>query len=270
MDRQPVVAGQFYPGSAAALAGEVRSLLGPAQDQTGRPQTLLAMVPHAGWVYSGAVCGRTLAQASLARTILLLGPNHTGLGEPLAVWPAGRWLFPGGHLAVDENLAAALLAAEPRLAADESAHVQEHSLEVIVPFLWSLDPQARIVPVCVSEPNLAALLDVGRNVAETLAARGEPVSVVVSSDMSHYIPHEQAKARDALAVEAACRLDPEGLYRVVRERGISMCGVLPMTLGLAVARGLGASAAELAAYATSGEVNRDFRRVVGYAGVLAI
>lgn len=269
MDRQPVVAGQFYPGSARTVAEEVRRLLGPRQDVPGQAPTLLAMVPHAGWVYSGAVCGQTLAKARLRGTVLFLGPNHTGFGEPLAVWPSGRWLFPGGALVVDAGLAAALLAADPRLTADETAHLREHSLEVIAPFLWVLDPQTAIVPVCVSEPNLDTLLDVGRTIARVVKELQAPVSVVVSSDMSHYVPHEQAKARDALALEQASLIDPEGLYRVVRSKGISMCGVLPMTLGLAIARGLGATEATVAAYATSGDVSGDFRKVVGYAGVLA-
>jgi len=268
MDRQPVVAGQFYPGSTRALDAEVRRFLSAAPAAPDAAPTLLAMVPHAGYVYSGGVAGQTLGQARLADTLLLLGPNHTGQGRALAVWPAGRWLTPLGALAVDEVLASRLLAGEPRLAADFAAHLQEHSLEVVLPFVQARNPRATFVPVAVSERSLPALEAVARGMAAAIREEGRPVSIVVSSDMSHYVTHEQAKERDGLALGPMLDLEPGRLYEVVRRYGISMCGVLPMTLGLFLARELGASAARLAAYATSGEASGDYRRVVGYAGVL--
>lgn len=266
MDRGPIVAGQFYTAEPDALAREVRGYMDRADASDGTA-TLLAMVPHAGYVFSGAVAGRTLGAASLASTVLLLGPNHTGRGSSLAVWPEGRWLTPGGGLPVDAALASDLLAAEPRLEEDREAHLMEHSLEVVLPFLEAAGVSA-MVPVCVSEHRLPVLESVAGHMAEVLARCGKPVSVVVSSDMSHYVSHERARSQDSLALEAALALDPAGLYEVVRRNGISMCGVLPMTLGLFVARALGAASARLAAYATSGEVSGDFARVVGYAGLL--
>jgi hypothetical protein len=268
MDRQPVVAGQFYPGSTRALAEEVRGYLAAAPAPADEMPTLLAMVPHAGYVYSGGVAGQTLGQARLAETVLLLGPNHTGQGRSLAVWPAGRWYTPLGPVAVDDDLASRLLSAEPSLVADVAAHLQEHSLEVVLPFLQALNPKTAVVPVAVAERNPQTLLDVAGNLAAVLRNLGRPVSVVVSSDMSHYVSHEQAKERDGLAIAPMLDLDPGRLYEVVRRHGISMCGVLPMTLGLALVRELGAATARLAAYATSGQASGDYRRVVGYAGIL--
>jgi len=266
MDRQPIVAGRFYEGRGPALKDDVRSLMGGVtRDDT---PTILAMVPHAGYVYSGAVCGRTLARARLAPTILLLGPNHTGQGRSLAVWPDGRWHTPTGGLDVDSRLADALLSAESRLSRDVAAHMGEHSLEVVVPFLEQASPGATIVPVSVSEQRPDVLAEVGRAVAGVLSGWDSPVSVVVSSDMSHYISHDAAAKRDAMALAAIESLDPQGLYSVVRREGISMCGVLPMTLGLATAVALGASKAEVVEYATSGDVSGDKSRVVGYAGVI--
>lgn len=267
MDRQPVVAGQFYRGEPRALMAEVRRYLDLAPGREARP-TILAMVPHAGYMYSGGVAGQTLGQADLAPSLLLLGPNHTGLGRSLAMWPDGRWHTPAGSLAVDAALAADLLAAEPRLAADPAAHLQEHSLEVVLPFLLAVRPDATMVPVSVSERSLETLESVGKNLAAALAARPGPVSIVVSSDMSHYVTHQQAQDRDGLAIQAMLALDPHRLFEVVRRHGVSMCGVLPMTLGLFIARERGATQARLAAYATSGEASGDYRRVVGYAGIL--
>ncbi len=266
MDRHPIVAGRFYEGHGPVLTGDVRRLMGHGPRD--KAPTLLAMVPHAGYVYSGGVCGRTLTRANLAPTILLLGPNHTGQGRPLAVWPEGRWLTPTGGLAVDSRLAQALMAAEPRLTRDTAAHQGEHSLEVVLPFLEQAAPGATIVPVCVSEQRPDVLAGVGRAVAGVLRDWDGPVSMVVSSDMSHYIPHDAARKRDAMALAAIEALDPMDLYGVVRREGISMCGVLPMTLGLTAAVALGATVAEVVEYATSGDVSGDKSSVVGYAGVI--
>ena len=267
MDRAPIVAGQFYTAEPKALAAEVRRFLAAAEGREERP-TILAMAPHAGYVFSGAVAGKTLGRANLSGTLLLLGPNHTGMGSRYAVWHMGSWMFPGGALCVADDLAEALIAKDPRLTPDRTAHLNEHSLEVLVPFLWAKNPEARILPISVGGGGLDELLDVGRKLGQGLKAGQEPVSIVVSSDMSHYISHEQAQSRDSLALAAIAALDPAALFEVVRGKNITMCGVLPMVVGLAAAKELGASRAEVVAYATSGEVNRDMNRVVGYAGVL--
>lgn len=265
--RQPVVAGRFYPGDPAALRREVEAYLAEARPEGNAP-TILAMSPHAGYVFSGSVAGRTIGAANLADTLILLGPNHTGRGRRLAVWEDGSWSVPGFLVPVDAGLAGAFLAADTRLSADRSAHLDEHSLEVLLPFLCLAQPGCRIVPVTVSESDPQALREVAGVMAGVLRERSEPVSIVVSSDMSHYVPHETAKHRDALALDRVLALDPDGLYHVVREAGITMCGVLPMVLGLHLATALGATEARLAAYATSGDASGDFSQVVGYAGVL--
>jgi len=267
MNRPPIVAGRFYPETAAALESQVRGFLdlAPARDSQ---STLLAMVPHAGYVFSGAVCGQTLGAANLRPLLVLLGPNHTGMGPPLSVWPDGRWITPDGGLPVDEEAAQALLDENAGFTADTAAHAQEHSLEVEIPFLRALNPEAGVVPVCVSQGDPGRLVEAGRALARVLNALKRPASIVVSSDMSHYVTANRAKAQDAKALERIEQLDPVGLYRTVREHNISMCGVMPMTLGLAAALEFGATRARVEAYATSGDVSRDFDRVVGYAGVI--
>ena len=268
MIREPIVAGQFYPGSKAALEAAVRGYLAAAGAKSAK-RTILAMVPHAGYVYSGGVAGLTLGAANLAPRVILLGPNHTGQGQALAVWSQGAWRTPAGETPVDAELAVALLAAEPRLRADVAAHLGEHSLEVLLPFLTASVPGLRVTPIAVAEPRLEVLTSVAANMAGAIAGVSAPVSIVVSSDMSHYLSQARARELDSLALERVAALDPEGLYRVVRSRNISMCGVLPMTLGLYLAKLLGATACDIAAYGNSGEASGDYDRVVGYAGALA-
>ncbi|SOB57641.1 conserved protein of unknown function [Pseudodesulfovibrio profundus] len=266
MLRQPVVAGRFYDDNPTRLNEMVDRFMGESQQDAA--STLLAMVPHAGYIFSGAVCGQTLAKANLADTIVLLGPNHTGRGERFSVWNEGSWNIPGGSVSVDEELAAKLLEATPLLSADTAAHTGEHSLEVILPFLHRLNPKTTIVPIAISAFEFDALQQVGESIGAVLKSLGRPVSIVVSSDMSHYISHDQAKEKDTLALDAAVSLDPRGLFSTVREHEISMCGVLPMTTGLFAALAMGATKGDLVTYATSGEVSGDFDQVVGYAGVL--
>lgn len=276
LHRPSVVAGRFYDAVPGRLAQDVRARLAlgqPLHEHSQFPHgpTLLAMVPHAGYVYSGDVAGKTLGAAALAETLLLLGPNHTGQGAPLALWPGGSWRIPTGDVPVDEALARALLDAVPRLTPDTAAHRGEHSLEVLLPFLLQANPACRIVPVAVAESSLGTLLAVAQAMAGVLRSWPAPVSIVVSSDMSHYLPQETAAAQDRKALERVLALDPEGLHATVRRERISMCGVLPMTLGLAMARELRAPDAappHLVEYTTSGQVSGDYDQVVGYAGVL--
>lgn len=266
-DRQPAVAGQFYTNDPEALHTEVQGYLDQAQSKN-TAHTILAMAPHAGYYYSGVIAGVTLGQANLGETVLLLGPNHTGLGKHFAVWPDGRWLYPGGALKVDAELAALLCEKEPLLTPDTLAHQREHSLEVMVPFLAALNPQTRIVPICISHPSLDTLLGVGKAIGRVLRGFPRSVSILVSSDMSHFVHHELAKEQDTQALEPALHLDAVRFYETVRGNNISMCGVLPMTVGIAAAVELGASESEITGYATSGQINGEMRRVVGYAGML--
>ncbi|MFO7816706.1 MAG: AmmeMemoRadiSam system protein B [Thermodesulfobacteriota bacterium] len=264
MDREPIVAGQFYPENKRKLQLQVAEYL----DGTPGPQkTMLAMCPHAGYVFSGPVAGKTLSRANLAENIILIGPNHTGSGADMAVWTDGRWNIPGGSVNINKNLAQELCSTR-HFEADYSAHMREHSLEVILPFLKAINDKINIVPISIYNPIPDRLFQAGRDLAHLIKNNEQDISIVVSSDMSHYIPQNQAEKQDNLALEQILSLSPQGLLDTVAQNRISMCGVLPMVLALECVTGLGASKAELIAYSTSGDVLGDRSQVVGYAGVL--
>ena len=268
MNRQPVVAGRFYPDSPDQLRKELEMYSGTPDVDSDRPVDRLVMVPHAGYMFSGEPCGKTLAQSKLADTVFLLGPNHTGLGSPLSVWDTGSWEFPGGKLDVDEVLAAKLIDSGAGFVSNEKAHSREHSLEVIVPFLHYTNPATKIVPVCVSEASPSNLRKAGEAIADIMENHPEPISIVVSSDMSHFISADQAKKLDSMALEAIIRMDPSDLYSIVSSNQISMCGVLPMTMGMFAVKKLGATSGKLVQYTNSGQATGDHERVVAYAGVI--
>jgi len=265
MVRQPAVAGQFYPGRPPDLLAAVRECLDP--EATPRP-AILAICPHAGYVYSGPTAGKTFSRVTIPRRVIVVGPNHRGAGAAAAVMSQGQWLTPLGPVALDAELGQRLLSGSRILSEDARAHHMEHSLEVQVPFLQVLQPDLLLLPICLGWLDFDQCAEIGHDLAQAIAGLGEPVLLVASTDMTHYESAAAARAKDSQALERVLSLDPQGLYEIVRVRGISMCGVLPATACLAAAIELGATSAELVEYTNSGAVSGDFAQVVGYAGLI--
>lgn len=273
--RQPVVAGRFYPGNPESLRRVVRGFLAASGEATlpGRSRKAWGcMLPHAGYVFSGAVTGATLDGLSLPRRLIILCPNHTGRGQPLGVWPGGAWLTPLGPVKVDEALATALTASGGGFGPDVHSHLGEHSIEVLLPFFQVAQVgtvnDLAVVPVCVGTRHPGALARAGEALAAVLARpENADAGVVVSSDMNHYEDVRRTEQKDALALERALAGDAEGLLRVVEEADISMCGAAPLALALHAAKRLGEVRVELAAHDTSATASGDTQHVVGYAGL---
>lgn len=262
--RQSAVAGSFYPGTRRELERQLVSLV---PDEPASHELLACISPHAGYVYSGAVAGRLFAHLTLPRRVVVLGPNHTGVGAGIAVAPHASWSTPFGDQPVDTELARRLIEKLPDAELDPRAHWREHSIEVQLPFLIRRRPDVTVLPVCLKHLSLAESVELGRVLAELIGELGEPVGIVASSDMSHYVPDEVARSLDHMAIAAALERDPAALYGTVHREGITMCGVVPATVALAAANALGATGAHLVDYATSGDVSGDRGAVVGYAGV---
>ncbi|MBF0549381.1 MAG: AmmeMemoRadiSam system protein B [Deltaproteobacteria bacterium] len=264
MNRKPAVAGQFYPDNGRTLSSLVQSMIA----DTAEKRDVVAIVsPHAGYVYSGGVAGEVFSKINVPNDVIILGPNHHGLGHPVAVYASGSWETPIGIVAINSGLAEIVLQQSRFMASDVTAHLHEHSLEVQVPFLQHLNPQCKIVPICVSGLDYASCREVGLGLAQAIKEYGRPVLIVASSDMTHFESQSSAQKKDQLAIDRILAMDPEGLLKIVRSRGITMCGVIPTTIALVAAINLGATKAELVKYATSGEVAGDYARVVGYAGL---
>jgi len=226
------------------------------------------LAPHAGYVYSGAAAGRTYARVEIPSRVVLLGPNHTGRGCALAAGAEDEWLTPLGKTPLDRGMIDALVAADAGVAVDSRAHAAEHSLEVQLPFLQTLRPDVRIVPLVVGTHQLEVLLRLGQALGNLIRESPEPVLIVISSDMTHYESAESARVKDARALAWVSAVDPVGLHRTVTEQGISMCGMAPAVAALEALRRLGATRGEQVVYTHSGVVTRDDREVVAYAGVV--
>jgi AmmeMemoRadiSam system protein B len=264
MLRTPVVAGQFYPGDKSGLSRTIESLMPAVSSE--QPAIAL-MSPHAGYIYSGRVAGQTLSATPIPEEVIVLGPNHHGRGHAAAVYARGSWETPLGRTQISSSLASRILAECPMTAEDSVAHRFEHSLEVQLPFLQFRAPQTLIVPLCISHMPLPVLLQLGDGLARAALHGDQRPLLVASTDMTHYESGESARKKDYMALEKVLELDPVGLYNVVSENHISMCGMMPTVVMLQAALALGAQGAELVAYSNSGDVTGDQSEVVGYAGV---
>lgn len=211
------------------------------------------------------MAGETAAQVNIPETVVILGPNHTGMGASLALGLAD-WSMTLGEVPVCQSLADSILERSTVITHDEIAHRGEHSLEVQVPFLQYFQKNLTIVPIVVSHVSLDTCRQAATDLAAAIKDFNEPVLLVASTDMSHYEPRNMATRKDHLAIERVTALDPAGLYETVRDNRISMCGVMPTTVTLLTALELGASKAELVRYTDSGEASGDTSQVVGYAG----
>ena len=265
--RAPAVAGTFYDATPEGLRRQVEDCY-RALSGTERRPFIGAMVPHAGLMYSGSVAAAFYACAELPRRFIILCPNHTGAGHFAAINSGGDWRTPMGSVPVDVPLAKALMARCPLLAEDVRAHAREHSLEVQLPFLQRELSQFSFVPLCLGAHRYDYCEQIGRAIAEVIGAEDEPVGILASSDLNHYENQATTLRKDRLAIDQILALDPAGLWSVVEESEISMCGFIPTTTMLIAARILGASEGELLQHATSGDVNGDYERVVGYAAIV--
>ena len=268
--RQPAVAGRFYPANAQRLRAEIETYTHPLpmlRESEPKIRALGCVVPHAGYMYSGHVAGAVYRRLDLPRRLVILCPNHTGMGEPLAIMSQGAWHTPLGDALIDEAMANQLKLRMPLLAEDQEAHRSEHALEVQLPFLQVLVPGFQFVPITVGTSNFEALSALGVVIGSVVAEAGEPVLVIASSDMNHYENDDVTRAKDRRAIDPMLALDPRGLYDIVHQANISMCGYGPAVVMLTASRKLGAKHAELIRYATSGDVSRERDMVVGYAGI---
>ena len=262
--RSPAVAGYFYPGSREALLSQLAELV---PDRSEKLKARAVVVPHAGYIYSGAVAGEVYASVDLPSRFVILCPNHTGYGSDFDVSPESEWITPLGSVRVDTELEEELLRRFPLARKDGRAHAREHSLEVQLPFLQYLQKDISFLPVCIRHYRYEDLEELGSTIAEIIRGSGTDILIIASSDMTHYESQVSAGKKDRLAIEKMEQLDPRGLYDTIHAYDISMCGYLPATTAMIAAKQLGATQGKLLKYATSGDVTRDFNEVVGYAGV---
>ncbi len=260
--RPPAVAGAFYPGQRSALSCDVTSLLARAQQQARPGEPMLPtpkalIVPHAGYVYSGAIAARAYARLAAGRPtihrVVLLGPAHRVAVRGLALPGVDVFETPLGAVEIDRQ-AVARIVALPQVRVNRLAHAQEHSLEVQLPFLQSVLDDFTLVPLAVGD---ATPLEVAQ-VLELLWG-GPETLIVVSSDLSHYLPYRAAQASDVATVQTMLDLGSTLTHQ-------QACGGICIN-GLMLAARRHHLQATLLGLCNSGDTAGDKTRVVGYAAL---
>jgi len=267
--RHPAVAGRFYPRHSDDLRAEAVSYLTQVPESA-PVRAIGCIAPHAGYMYSGHVAGAVFAHIEIPRRCIVLCPNHTGMGRALAMMSEGSWETPLGDVPIDAELAYALKQRFPALQEDSAAHRAEHAAEVELPFLQLRQPDLRFVPIALGTAQFEILEELGKALADVVSQQSDPILMVASSDMNHYESDAVTRAKDHRALERILSLDPRGLFDVVTQQNVTMCGFGPAVAMLTAARQLGAKSAELVKYATSGDISGDRDMVVGYAGVVVV
>lgn len=261
--RLACAAGGFYPASPDDLKKSITDCFCHALGPKGPATPILgAVIPHAGYIYSGPAMAWAYhhLKATKQKTVVYLGPNHTGYGTPVSLSSDDSWQTPLGEVEVDVTMRDAIRAACKRASVEDLSHKFEHSIEVQLPFLQTVWKAPKIVPIALATMDAKALQELGK------ALSVQDCVVIASSDLSHYLSQAQANEKDKMAIDKILKLDPAGLLKTVIERDISMCGA-PAAAALLWALKGKAKQAELLQYYTSGDITKDMSAVVGYAAI---
>jgi len=274
--RNPVVAGQFYPSDPGELKLAVEQFLkGSTAIPLEKPVAIL--VPHAGYIYSGQICADAYRQVMGRRydTVVILGVNHTsGQFTGISVGDYSAFRTPLGSVEVDEGVTSALMSECKDCRRTREVHVNEHSIEVQIPFIQVLFPKARIVPVVIHPRDYNLCIRFGQALGKVL--RNRQALIVMSSDLSHYPAYENAAKIDRLTLEAIASLETTRISALMKnldlpDLGTRACGEAGILAGITAAKALGATRAVVVGYANSGDtLVGDRSRTVGYGAVVLV
>lgn len=266
--RPPAVAGRFYPDDVPSMNRMLDQLLaGSAVSQA----CVGAMIPHAGWAFSGRLAADVLKRIQLPKRVIIIGPKHTPHGSEWAVAPHHVWQLPGQNVAADYELAAKLCSKIKGLQLDAVAHQAEHGIEVNLPILARLSPETKVTGIVIGAANLERCDAFATGLAEAIRELDETPLLIISSDMNHYATDAENRRLDALALADFDRLDEVALFKTCRANSISMCGMIPAVIAMKTLKKLGRlHESSVVGYATSCDANGDASRVVGYAGRLLV
>ncbi|MFA4645957.1 MEMO1 family protein [Pyrococcus kukulkanii] len=288
MIRYPAVAGQFYP-TGDELTEMLERFFSDLGEEGSKRRITAGVVPHAGYVFSGYTASRTykaIYEDGLPETFVILGPNHTGMGSPIAVYPEGEWETPLGRVKVDDEMAKAIVELSNIADLDDLAHRYEHSIEVQLPFIQYLADLAgkdfTIVPITlgIQDEDIAETL--GKAVYEASQSLGRDVIVIASTDFMHYgyfygyVPFtgraeelpNMVKEWDMRVIRRILDFDVKGMFEEIRAMNHTMCGPGGVGVGIVYSKLMDAVEAELLHYTTSFEVSRSTDAIVGYASIV--
>lgn len=280
--RKPSVSGIFYSSNKEQLVDELKGcftnkIFGPGRlPPSDQARKIYGMVsPHAGYLYSGSVAanGYYSVSSSKFNNVILVGPNHYGLGSSVATTMNGIWESPIGDVMVNPQVAKDIASRATSMDFDEFAHSRDHCLEVQIPFLLFATEKFRIVPIILTNQDEYLALELGSAISDTVnesISKGDEFMLIASSDFTHYESNSEAHRKDSLLIKSILSLDITAFYYTLRQYNVSACGYGAIATVMVAAKNLGATRGELIRYATSGDVTGDKSSVVGYSSILFV
>ena len=280
--RKPSVSGIFYSSNKEQLVDELKGcftnkIFGPGRlPPSDQARKIYGMVsPHAGYLYSGSVAanGYYSVSSSKFNNVILVGPNHYGLGSSVATTMNGIWESPIGDVMVNPQVAKDIASRATSMDFDEFAHSRDHSLEVQIPFLLFITEKFRIVPIILTNQDEYLALELGSAISDTVneyISKGDEFMLIASSDFTHYESNSEAHRKDSQLIKSILSLDITAFYYTLRQYNVSACGYGAIATVMVAAKNLGATRGELIGYATSGDVTGDKSSVVGYSSILFV
>lgn len=276
--RPPVGAGNFYDLEKSRLEKQIETALdkGIKGKESRIRKMRAAIVPHAGYPYSGHIAGNiyNLLKKRGDTNFIIIGPNHYMLGSKFAIMKKGLWKTPLGGVSVDEEMAERLDKSCELLENDVIAHSNEHSIEVQLPFLqYIFGNDFKFVPISISaESKDSTIVDsckiIGEKIADAIEESGEKWTLLATSDFSHYVPEKLAKETDKYVIDPILRLNAKDFMSRIVEKNASVCGSAAIATAIYAAKKLGSSRGKLLEYGTSADVTGDKSSVVGYASIV--
>lgn len=275
MIRLACVSGLFYDDNPETLRKNIEKMLNNVEDNDNKEDIVAGIVPHAGYIYSGQTACYTfneIKKGQIPDTFIILGPNHTGYGSRIDVCDYDKWETPLGLVDVDTEFIQELINVDRNVYIDNNAHVNEHSIEVELPFLQYIcdDNEFKIVPIVISRqiPELCEQL------AESLKKVSDKLNrkcvVLASTDLTHYEDSETAKYLDSKVIKSVENMDMKQLVKDILEYDITMCGYGPVITAINYCKLSNANSSYVLKYSNSGEVNGDYENVVGYMSAIII
>ncbi|MFY9965620.1 MAG: AmmeMemoRadiSam system protein B [Nitrososphaeraceae archaeon] len=280
--RKPSVSGIFYSSNKEQLVDELKGcftnkIFGPGRlPPSDQVRKIYGMVsPHAGYLYSGSVAanGYYSVSSSKFNNVILVGPNHYGLGSSVATTMNGIWESPIGDVMVNPQVAKDIASRATSMDFDEFAHSRDHCLEVQIPFLLFVTEKFRIVPIILTNQDEYLALELGSAISDTVnecISKGDEFMLIASSDFTHYESNSEAHRKDSQLIKSILSLDITAFYYTLRQYNVSACGYGAIATVMVAAKNLGATRGELIRYATSGDVTGDKSSVVGYSSILFV
>ncbi|MFP3261474.1 MAG: MEMO1 family protein [Nitrososphaeria archaeon] len=274
--RKPAVAGYFYPSEKNELISLIEEtfrskdlgpgLLPPLNEQK---NVLGYLVPHAGYEYSGYIAAHAYLEISAlpeGSTFIILGPNHYGIGSPLALPQSEIWETPLGQVKVDTSLRNEIMSEKSIIDMDDGAHWREHSIEVQIPYLQYVKKDFKILPISMTLMEKEYAVEVAEIIYKKIKEK-KNYYIIASSDLTHYEPAESVNRKDEIAIKAITNRNLDELYMVLRKYDITMCGYGPAAVLMHLSNLLGYDKVKLLKHANSGDVTGDYSSVVGYASI---